>query len=91
MMSTRGERILRGGACTRACRVPTLGDAWFAVRTQHAESVRHIALGHVQAKPQLSDISMMSKVKRSGGRHDSGAGLMCAQVSNAVVATLEFR
>jgi hypothetical protein len=36
-------------------------------------------------------MSIMSKVKRSGGRQESGAGLMCTQVSNAVVATLEFR
>ena len=34
---------------------------------------------------------MMSNLKRSGGRQDSGAGLICAQVSKAVVATLEFR
>ena len=33
----------------------------------------------------------MSKVKRSGGRQESGAGLRCDQVSKAVVATLEFR
>ena len=37
------------------------------------------------------DMSIMSKVKRSGGRQESGAGLRCAQVSKAVVATLEFR
>ncbi len=39
----------------------------------------------------IYDMSMMSKVKRSGGKQERGAGLRWDQVSKALVATLEFK
>jgi hypothetical protein len=56
-------------------------------------TVRELAPDGLFQQPARSvyDMSMMSKLKRSGGRYEIGEGLRWAQVSKAVVATLELR